>query len=391
MKQETCLQSMRRSLDALFTKEVARGRLGGASLAVQWRGARIATAHWGTDAPDLRYRVFSLTKLVTALAAMLLIERGMLAPSDPVSRYLPAYANLNRIDESGKLCPVARVLTVFDLMNMTSGLVYPNAAGTPAERAAAQVESELRARLSEGWRPGTAEFMEAYARAPLAFEPGADYRYGTSADVLGAVVERACGESAEAFLTREVLQPLQMQDTAFCLPEQERGRLASMYTRESGGRVVPSPAMLDSLLYVPPTPEEQRSFVSCGAGLYSTLEDLMRLADCLLTGSPLLARHTLDFMRQNRLTPAQLQSFRVPGFEGYGYGCLMRVLMEPAAQHTAARPGEYGWEGLPGCYLMADPNEALTLVYMQQILEGPDRSLWRRMRNIVYDAITGNR
>jgi len=374
-------------MDALLTVEVEAGRLGGAAVAVTHRGERVYTARFGADREDTIYRIYSMTKPVTAVAALQLYERGALDLWQRVSEYLPAYARLRVSDGDGER-PAQETMTLTHLMDMTSGLSYPNPAGDRSERAMDAIDRALNLRWAAGERLSTAEVCEAFAAAPLPFEPGAGFRYGLSADVLGAVIELAGGMRVDAFLRENIFEPLGMRDTAFAVPEEKLSRLAAFYGREADGMRVREAAPVPLTGLSIDAPGREPPFYSCGAGLFSTLEDYAAFAEALLGhGARLLGRKTLGFLRTSRMNERLRAEIPMADIRGYDYSNLVRIFRDPALAASNGSVGEFGWDGLPGCHFLVDPTEELTFVYMQQIREGPDWSLRRRMKQALYAAL----
>lgn len=184
---------------------------------------------------DTIFRLYSMTKPVTAAAAMILMERGMLDLYEPVSSFLPAFGE--RKGKRASSGAPEREIMVFDLLRMTSGLVYPDP-DTEAGKAVGGVFQEAVDRLYTNHPMDTRELSEKLAKCPLAFEPGTSWRYGASADVLGAVVEVASGKRFSKFLQEEIFAPLEMEDTAFWVPEEKQKRLAAAYEIHNQARIL---------------------------------------------------------------------------------------------------------------------------------------------------------
>lgn len=382
---------LRRHMDALLGGEVSSGRLGGASLAVEHRGERVYTACFGVDKPDSIYKIYSMSKPVTAVAVMTLYERGLIDLWQPVSDFIPAFKDMRVATPEGVVRAETPV-TLNHLLNMTSGMVYPSSDGNASERAMADVERSLKARSAAGERFTTAQVCSELASAPLMFEPGQGFKYGVSADILGGVIELVSGMSVGEYLKTQIFEPLNMQDTAFYVPSEKHSRLTRMYMRDPDGQRVltAGKAELEWLGLTAPT--QTPPFLSCGGGLYSTLEDYARFARMLLNegrydGLTLLSPATVRYMRSSHMTDIQRRCFTLTGMDGYDYGCLMRIMRDNGAAASNGSIGEFGWDGLPGCYFFVDPATDTTFIYMQQILEGPDWTLRRKLRQIVFSAM----
>lgn len=333
------------------------------------------------------FRLYSMTKPVTAAAAMILMERGLLDLYEPVSSFLPAFGEKKgRRASSGA---PDREIMVLDLLRMTSGLVYPDPE-TEAGKAAGLVFQEAMDRLYTNQPMCTGELCEKLAEGPLAFEPGNSWRYGTSADVLGAVVEVVSGKRFSEFLREEIFVPLEMRDTDFWVPEEKRNRLAAAYETQQSGKNMESmiPYTGNHLairndMAVPP------EYESGGAGLVSTLDDYMKFAQMLLgkgelNGVRILKPETVRYFENGELMPIPQKEFdQWIGLDGFSYGNLMRVCKEPSRSGMLARKGEYGWDGWLGTYFANFPNENMTILMGMQTKDTGTSSLTRKVRNVI--------
>ena len=277
--------SLTEKLQSLLDEAVSRGETGCGSVLITRCGQELAYAQSGvadprTGAPiarDTIFRLYSQSKPITSAAAMLLLERGQLDLLSPVSRWLPGFKNPRVVSESGTPVAARREVRVADLLSMTSGLCYPGA-DDEAGRAAAALFDENARLMAEGKGMDTLTFCDRMGELPLAFQPGAQFRYGTSADVLGAVVEAVSGMRFGDFLQQELFGPLGMKDTAFYVPPEKLGRLAASCWRRPGQ---PNSLWTRPHLCCAVTSEEP-AFQSGGAGLYSTIGDYERFARMLL-------------------------------------------------------------------------------------------------------------
>ena len=311
---------------------------------------------------DSIFRLYSMSKPVTAAAVMLLMERGVIDLCEPVARYLPGFAG-QTVLENGKCVPAERGVTIYDLLNMTAGLSYPG--DDPAGQCAARVFVENQAAMDRG-EPGlgTVDFANALGRQPLAFQPGREFRYSTCADILGAVVEAADGRAFADLLREEIFTPLGMKDTDFYVPADRRARFVTCYVRKPEGLVPWTGTHLDCGRY-----ERMPAFASGGAGLVSTLDDYLRFARMLRQGGiyegrRVLSPETVRYMTSPQLTEAQSASLW-DSLSGYSYGKLMRIGVRPGEGKTLIRPGEYGWDGWLGTYFANFPRERTTLLIME--------------------------
>ena len=341
---------------------------------------------------DTIFRMYSQTKPVTAVAAMMLMERGLLDFYAPVSEFLPSFAQMC-VAKGGERIPCTRQILVNDLLNMTSGLVYPDE-GTEAGRAADKVFQEVCSRLHSKEPMTTRELVDKLSVCPLSFEPGSSWAYGTSADVLGAVIEVVSGKRLSEFMREEIFEPLGMKDTAFWVPKEKQGRLAKSYEtveKENGGKELvlytgDNLAVRNDMV-VPP------AYEAGGAGLVSTLDDYSRFAAMLLNegsldGVQILKPKTVEFFRSGELLPAQQDSFRNwVGLEGYSYGNLIRVCKNPPRSGMMTRKGEYGWDGWLGAYFANFPEEKMTILMGTQKKDGGTFGLTRKLRNVILSRV----
>ena len=372
---------------------------------------------------DTIFRLYSQSKPITAAAAMILMERGELDLCQPVSDFLPAFAeqfyvaNENSIgdaaaggkagkeapaEEKGAMNgghgtagtaaeqrkPVLQPMRVFDLLRMTSGLAYPDEM-TLAGRQTAAVFKEMDRRLFTKEAMTTREAADALAGCTLAFEPGSSWRYGTSADVLGAVVEVISGMRFGEFLEKELFGPLGMKDTAFWVPKEKQERLAVTYETVKGPEGTSLVRYEGNHLAICNRMDKPPAFESGGAGLASTLDDYMRFARMLrqggiLDGTRVMQPATVRYMMGAELMEHQQKAFeKWIGLDGFSYGNLMRICKNPGQTVFPAGKGEYGWDGWLGAYFANFPEEKLTILMGTQKKDGGTFALTRKLRNLV--------
>lgn len=360
---------------------------------------------------DTILRLYSQSKPITAAAAMILMERGALDLDQPVSDFLPAFAKQSyfaeqegigeaaaggskketkgREDVSAmEVRPVMQPMRVYDLLRMTSGLVYPDET-TAAGRQAAVVFEEMDRRLYTKDAMTTKEAADKLAGCTLAFEPGSSWRYGTSADVLGAVIEAASGQRFGEFLEKELFAPLGMKDTAFWVPREKQSRLAETYetVTENGKKTLLR--YEGNNLAVCNRMQNPPAFESGGAGLSSTLDDYMRFARMLLqegtlNGARILKPATVRYMTGAELMEYQQSAFNHwIGLKGFSYGNLMRICKRPMQAGIFAAEGEYGWDGWLGTYFANFPKEKLTILMGIQKRDAGTFALTRKLRNLL--------
>lgn len=332
--------------------------------------------------PDTIYRIYSMTKVITCAAALMLYERGLYLLNDPLEEYLPEFKNAHvyRQTDDGAISrsPASSPIRIKDLFTMSSGLTY-GGEDTETER---QTRTVLQ-RAAESM--DVRALSKALAAIPLAFDPGTGWKYGTSHDILGALIEVLSGQPFGVFLDKEIFEPLGMTDTFFQLPKDKRGRLCTMYDRADDGGLTPNTAM-DA-----PYREGCR-YESGGGGLLSTIGDYSRFAQALAQGGELdgvriLSPRTVQLMGTNHLSPRQLQDFDWPQMRGYGYGLGVRVMLDPAAGGSNGSIGEFGWAGLAGSWLLIDPHAQVSVVYMQQMLPSLEPYMHPRLRAVIYGAL----
>lgn len=307
---------------------------------------------------DTIYRIYSMTKIVTCVAALILFERGHFLLNDPLEEYLPEFKNpqVYRITEKGEkyITFAARSIRVKDLFTMTSGLTYEGHADETEREVKKTMES-----LRNDEALNVRKLSKMLAGIPLAFDPGTQWRYGLSHDVLGALIEVLSGMTFGEFLKKEIFDPLSMQDTYFKIPDNQIHRLCSLYTRKEEGSLVNNLEMDGQF-------QTGTMFESGGAGLLSTLSDYSRFAHMLANGGELdgvriIGRKTIDLMSSNHLSPQQLSYYNWEYLTGYGYGLGVRVMMNPSIGGSNSSIGEFGWSGLAGTWVLIDPKEQLSI------------------------------
>ncbi len=339
--------------------------------------------------PDTLYRMYSMTKPITTAAALMLYEEGCFQLDDPIARYVPAFSG-TRVFAGGDADsfatePLARPITVHDLMTHTSGLTYSFQGDHPVDELYRRHGVEFNANLAP-----LADLVEAAAAQPLAFQPGTRWRYGVSTDVLGRLVEVWSGRPLDAFLAERVFAPIGMADTGFHAPEGEGGRLASNYTRsEEGGLALVDPAARSRFL----TPA---ATLSGGGGLVSTAPDYLRFARLLrgrgaLGEVRLLGRKTVEHMTTNQL-PGDLADMGQPTFSetpftGVGFGLGVSVMLDPAKARIVGSPGEYAWGGMASTAFWVDPVEDLIVLLLTQLSPSSTYPIRRELRVLTYQAL----
>ncbi len=336
---------------------------------------------------DSIFRLYSMTKPVTAVAVLILVERGLIDLYDSVANFLPTFRN-QRVFDGEKFVPANREVNIKDLLSMTSGLVYPG--GDAVGKETEELFKEIDRKLFTDEAMTTVEAMNRLGECALAFHPGSSWQYGTSADVLGAVVEVVSGKSFGQFLQEELFVPLGMNDTGFWIPEEKRSRLVNTYKHDGkGGLEIYTGHNLgiNNLMDKPPV------FESGGAGLVSTIDDYCKFANMLMNngvheGVQILRSRTVKYLTTQALTPEQQKGINNwTQLAGYSYSNLMRVLVDDSKQGDFGTLGEYGWDGWLGCYHSNSPKDGITILLMIQKTDAGTIPMTRRIRNIIYGAL----
>lgn len=390
------MYSYKKSMDNIVEDAIEAGRIVGANVLLMQHGKELYSASYGyadreakiSMKRDTIFRMFSMTKPITAAAVLMLAERGKLDLLDPVSKYIPEFTHMQVMEADGSLKEAEREIQIMDLLTMTSGLTYGDMDCMAARRMIAlfcQVERERKA----GHPTDTLGYCRKTAEIPLCFQPGEKWRYGFSADILGGIVEVASGLRFGKFLEKEIFAPLGMRDTGFVVPKEKRERFAVNYKwMEGAGRLEPFTKDVLGLEGY----NEGLVFESGGAGLVSTVDDYSRFANMLLQdgrleGIRILGRKTVEFMRSNHLNAAQRASCNWDSMKGHGYGCLVRVLENPGEWGSNASVGEFGWDGWTGNYVTMDPSEDMVLLYFIQRCGAGTTEEARKLRMVAYGAL----
>jgi len=378
-----------RHFDARY---IAPGKLAGVDIAV-WRGGALAWRHVNgfADAErgrrlgeDAIWRIYSMTKPITSVAFMTLVEDGKVDLGDPVTRYIPSWSRLRTL--AGEPAAPMRVI---DLLRHTSGLTYGFQENDDADAA------YRAARIGEPDGPATlADFVEVLADLPLVFQPGGEaWNYSVSTDVVGHLIEVIAGEGLDDFLTTRILRPLGMDDTGFHVPADRASRLTACYeTLADGGRAVQDDPATSPFLK-PPT------FLSGGGGLLSTTSDVLRFCRMILgrgalDGQRLIAPKTLDLMAANHIpggrdiaevsTPSM---FSEAGYAGVGFGLGFATTTNVARTLMPGSAGDLFWGGMASTYFWVDPVEDMAVVQMAQMIPSSLYPIRRELRTLVYSSL----
>jgi CubicO group peptidase (beta-lactamase class C family) len=366
-------------LEAFFEDAGRRGRPPGAvtmvvrhGRIVEWRtyGEREIEKHLPME-KDTIVRVYSMTKPLTSVAVMMLVEEGKLALSDRVDKYIPEFKDLKVYTggtvERPELAAPERAMTVKHLLTHTSGLTY----GWGNDNVSVMYQ---KAKVFEV--ATLKEFIGKLAKLPLIASPGERYEYSVSLDVLGYLVEVVSGMPFDRFVDERIVKPLKMKDTAFVLTEAQRGRLAKIYTLKDG-KVAEAPGL------------EAKGVPFGGMGLFSTIGDYARFAQMLanggeLEGVRLLGRKTVDLMMMNHLTGLKRPTTGGDDSDGFGLGGAVRI-----APEKSGRPGSeglFGWDGAASTRFRVDRKEKLVLLLFTQWMPFETEML-NKFETLVYQAV----
>lgn len=341
---------------------------------------------------DTIFRIYSMTKPITSVALMMLVERGLIALDDPVHKYIPEWKNLG-VYVAGthrmgfQTRPCARPMQVVDLFRHTAGLTYGFQLRTNVD------EAYRREKIGEIEKAGTLEGMiQSLAKLPLEFSPGEAWNYSVATDVLGWLVQVVSGRPFEQYLAEEIFAPLGMVDTGFHVREGQQHRFAACYQPTKTGTI--------SLQDDPATSSylTRPSFVSGGGGLVSTAHDYLQFCRMLLNGGTLnghrlISRKTLQLMTANHLPggvdlPALSRSlFSEAAYDGVGFGLGFAT---STAAHKTLMPGsngDYFWGGAASTFFWVDPEEDLIGLFMTQLIPSSTWPVRREMRTMVYAAL----
>jgi CubicO group peptidase (beta-lactamase class C family) len=370
-------------IEAMTQKHIDAGLVPGAVMLVARRGkiAWYKTMGFRDRAAkdpmrnDSIFRIYSMTKPIVSVAAMMLVEEGRMQISDPVSKYLPEMGRMKvGIEKAAdgkpalELAEPAREMTVQDLMRHTSGLIYGSRGKSLVN--AAYIEGQIGNRDFSN-----EEFVSKLSKLPLRYSPGDRWEYGVSTDVLGRVVEVVSGKKLGEFLNERILNPLGMSDTGFFVPAEKLSRAAQPWQNPEGPPMTPR-------FDVAQNPR----FESGGGGLTSTMDDYLRFAIMLadggeFAGKRLLGNKTLEFMTSDHVGARPGR----PSGLGFGLGFEVRTSVGDSALPGSL--GEYGWSGNAGTLFWIDPKEQLIAIYMVQVNDGDRIMLRNQFRTMVQSAI----
>lgn len=351
-----------------------------------------AEAASGKSIPDgAIYRIYSMTKPIVSVMAMILIEQGKLRLYDMLSQFNPAFRNIRVLLPSGELEAAKRPILVEDLFTHRAGFSYEFIAGCHIAPGYDAID------LASDGGCTLDEMMAKLATQPLAFQPGTQFRYSVSTDVLAHVCEKASGRTMQSLLNEYIFSPLGMNDTDYFVPDGKQDRIMSMYGLTDVKEMsFLNPPQVQEL--VPSNVEEMYpstnpDFSRGGHGLFSTTDDYFKFGRMLLTGkSPdgevILSRKMLEMMQSNRIPESQLPlRIGLSALPGYGWGLGVRLMMDPGKSLALTGKGEFGWAGAAGTYFWVDPNEDMVGVIMTQYL-GSILPLADDLRSAAYQMLS---
>jgi len=381
-------------------KYIASGKLPCALTQVWRRGQLAYTSVLGSAdiergkplKADSLFRIYSMTKPITSVAFMMLVEEGKVSLDDPVHRFIPAWRDLGvfqaGVQGAFQSKRATEPMRMLDLLRHTAGLTYGFQQRTNVD--AAYRKLKLDGIDSDG---GLQDFVDRLGTVPLEFSPGEAWNYSVATDVLGYLVEKISGQPFDAFLKSRIFDPLKMVDTSFFVPESQRARFTACYTLTPSGKVV-----------LQDDPEKSRyltdpSVKSGGGGLVSTADDYMRFCRMLLNGGELdgarlLSPKTIRLMTINHLpggkelTELSKSLFSEAVFEGLGFGLGFAMTVDQARTKNIGSHGEYFWGGMASTAFWIDPVEDLAVVFMTQLMPSTAYPIRRELRTLVYSAFT---
>ncbi|MFF8943029.1 serine hydrolase domain-containing protein [Streptomyces sp. NPDC014864] len=387
-------------LDRYLAHLADEGRLPGFLVSVA-RGGRIAhlTTYGRRDVAaglpvgtDTVWRIYSMTKPVTAVAALMLVEEGRLSLDDPLERHLPVFAE-PRVYEGGsggevRTRPASGPIRIRHLLTHTAGMTFAFYHSHPVDALyrAAGLESSVPAGAD------LARTMEVYASLPLQFDPGTQWNYSVASNVLGRVVEVASGQPLDTFFAERIFRPLGMTDAGFCVNDEQAGRLAELYGQTDDGGIEPIAGL--------PLHGRPR-FLSGSGGLVASAHDVHRFMELLrrrgeLDGTRLLSPDTVDLMTSNHLPGnADLRSFGSrpahdePGNDGVGFGLGVSVVIDPERTQAPSGLGTFGWSGVATTTFWVDPGRDLTLQFMTQVRPKRSLRIFPELKRLVHEAVVG--
>jgi CubicO group peptidase (beta-lactamase class C family) len=370
---------------------IAKGTIPGAVVYVAQAGKPLIVEAQGNGQcrrcllkTDALFRIASMSKPITSVAIMMLVDEGKVKLDDPVSKYIPEFAD-QKVKVKVVFVPRSRPVTIRDLLTHTSGIAY--GLNPPAA-----VQSEfVKAKLADGLNPEDPTLennTKGVASIPLVHQPGAAWTYGMNTDVLGRVVEVASGQSFDRFLAERLFTPLKMVDTSFVVPAEKAQRLVAHYHRAGSSKAEPipnDPFTSGNTIISPKRSLSPMKYFSGGAGLVSTASDYARFLQMMLNegeldGVRILKASTVRDMTSNQIGPLNCAFANHHGDKfGYGFGIYTKT--------TVPTPGSYSWGGMYHTYFWVDPQKKLVAVVMTQLWPWGNSTFWGDFQKAVYGAM----
>ena len=339
---------------------------------------------------DGLYRIYSMSKLITTVAALSLFESGSLMLDDPITKYLPNFADQkvysNGDFENMELIDLISPITIHQLMNHTSGFTYGAFDPGPVGRALRKAKIDF-GKTNEKLE----DLVQRLSTTPLCFQPGSSWRYGVSTDVLGRIIEVITGRDLEGVLRERIFDPLKMTDTSFSVPDDKVSKFCALYTRTTENPLKKLEDAESSGFRKPVIMN------SGGGGLVSSMRDYVRFVEMIrrlgeLDGERILGRKTVNFMMRNHL-PGDMASMGQKTFSempmtGVGFGLGGAVLLDPVKSEIIGSEGEFTWGGVASTAFWIDPMEDISVVFMTQLIPSSSYPIRRELRVLVYQALT---
>ncbi len=323
---------------------------------------------------DTIFYLASMTKPIAAVGVLMLMEEQKLLLTDPLEKFLPAFKNPQVAVARGAdpsrydLEPAKRSITIQDLLTHEAG--FP---GSPNENT--WLRNEARGSLPAGHT--LTQYVDHLATLPLDFHPGTKWRYGDATLVLGRVIEVASGQPLDQFLSERIFVPLGMTDTAFYVPKEKLGRVASIYEQEAGR----------PLAKLPPRDTAMPTLLNAGGGLFSTAPDYLRFCQMLLNGGELDGHRLLGPKSIELMATPLVDEIPLPFLSGQGYGLTVAVLQPGGVSGLLGSPGTYGWSGAMNTYFRIDPKEQIVLAIFQQLRPGNNQEATYGFQNLVMSSV----
>lgn len=344
---------------------------------------------------DTLFRIYSMTKPITSIALMQLYEQGKFALTDPVHRFIPEWKNLG-VYKAGafpvfETTPCHKHMTIKDLFMHTSGLTYDFLRATNVDHA------YRKFKIGFAYKDNTLQTMiDDLTKLPLLFEPGEQWNYSVSVDVMGYLIEKISGESLPDYFQKHIFDPLGMFDTSFSISEEKQARFASCYFRDASKQLALQDDGQNS-------DYKNRVFFSGGGGLISSIQDYWRFAEMLRNrgevlfgehkGQRIIGSRTLDFMTKNHLpnhgdmSDFATGTFSETAYEGIGFGLGFATKINAPKSSSLSSEGEFFWGGAASTIFWVDPKEDLVVIFMTQFMPSATFNFRGQLQSIIYPAI----